>query len=79
MLLIFQLVLELNKGETLIDTVKIFFNESRYCCDETSISGAHQFLSRHIEARITNAGDGTHEHPTKALLDCYSIKEKLGF
>ena len=40
--------------------------------------GAHQFLSRHIEARIINAGDGTHEHPTQALLDCYSIKEKLG-
>jgi aspartate carbamoyltransferase catalytic subunit len=40
--------------------------------------GAAVFLSRHIEARIVNAGDGTHEHPTQALLDAYSIREKLG-
>ena len=40
--------------------------------------GAHQFLSRHIDARIINAGDGTHEHPTQALLDSYSIREKHG-
>ena len=36
------------------------------------------FLSRHIDAQIINAGDGTHEHPTQALLDAYSIREKLG-
>lgn len=36
------------------------------------------FLSRHIDASIINAGDGTHEHPTQALLDAYSIREKLG-
>ena len=42
------------------------------------LPGAHQFLSRHIDAKIINAGDGTHEHPTQALLDCYSIRERLG-
>ena len=40
--------------------------------------GAGVFLSKHIDAKIINAGDGTHEHPTQALLDSYSIKEKLG-
>jgi aspartate carbamoyltransferase catalytic subunit len=40
--------------------------------------GAHIFLSKHIDAKIINAGDGTHEHPTQALLDSYSIREKLG-
>jgi aspartate carbamoyltransferase catalytic subunit len=40
--------------------------------------GACIFLSKHIQAQIVNAGDGTHEHPTQALLDAYSIREKLG-
>ena len=40
--------------------------------------GAGVFLSKHIQASIVNAGDGAHEHPTQALLDCYSIREKLG-
>ena len=40
--------------------------------------GAGVFLSRHVDAKIINAGDGTHEHPTQALLDSYSIREKLG-
>jgi aspartate carbamoyltransferase catalytic subunit len=40
--------------------------------------GAPHFLSKHIKANIVNAGDGTHEHPTQALLDTYSIREKLG-
>ena len=40
--------------------------------------GAAKFLSENVDARIVNAGDGTHEHPTQALLDSYSIKEKLG-
>jgi len=40
--------------------------------------GAAVFLSKHIKAKIVNAGDGTHEHPTQALLDCYSIRERLG-
>ena len=40
--------------------------------------GAGVFLSKHINAKIINAGDGAHEHPTQALLDTYSIKEELG-
>ena len=40
--------------------------------------GASMFLSKHINASIINAGDGAHEHPTQALLDCYSIRERLG-
>jgi aspartate carbamoyltransferase catalytic subunit len=43
----------------------------------SSVGAAH-FLSRHIKANIVNAGDGTHEHPTQALLDTFSIREKLG-
>jgi aspartate carbamoyltransferase catalytic subunit len=41
-------------------------------------AGAGVFLSKHINAQIINAGDGAHEHPTQALLDAFSIKEKLG-
>ena len=41
-------------------------------------AGASTFLSKHIEIPIINAGDGTHEHPTQALLDAYSIREKYG-
>ena len=40
--------------------------------------GAAMFLSKHVNASIVNAGDGAHEHPTQALLDCFSIREKLG-
>jgi aspartate carbamoyltransferase catalytic subunit len=40
--------------------------------------GAAMFLSKHVDAIIVNAGDGAHEHPTQALLDCFSIQEKLG-
>ncbi len=43
-----------------------------------SSAGAPHFLAKHIKAAIINAGDGTHEHPTQALLDTFSIKEKLG-
>lgn len=43
-----------------------------------SSPGAPHFLSKHIKANIVNAGDGTHEHPTQALLDAFSIREKLG-
>jgi aspartate carbamoyltransferase catalytic subunit len=43
-----------------------------------SSPGAAEFLSKKVNARIINAGDGTHEHPTQALLDAYSIREKLG-
>lgn len=43
-----------------------------------SSPGAAEFLSKKVNARVINAGDGTHEHPTQALLDAYSIREKLG-
>ena len=69
----------LTKGETLIDTVNnILSMKVDIVVMRHPFPGSHQFLSRHIEARIINAGDGTHEHPTQALLDCYSIKKKLG-
>lgn len=67
------------KGETLIDTVNnILAMKVDMVVMRHPSPGAHQFLSRHIDARIINAGDGTHEHPTQALLDTYSIREKLG-
>ncbi|MFL2571633.1 MAG: aspartate carbamoyltransferase catalytic subunit [Parvicellaceae bacterium] len=69
----------LKKGETLIDTVNnILSMKVDLIVMRHPLPGAHQFLSRHIDAKIINAGDGTHEHPTQALLDCYSIREKLG-
>jgi aspartate carbamoyltransferase catalytic subunit len=67
------------KGETLIDTVNnILSMKVDMIVMRHPLPGAHQFLSNHIDAKIINAGDGTHEHPTQALLDCYSIREKLG-
>lgn len=67
------------KGETLIDTVNnILSMKVDIVVMRHSSVGAGVFLSKHVNARIINAGDGTHEHPTQALLDSYSIKEKLG-
>lgn len=67
------------KGETLLDTVNnILSMKVDMIVMRHSSPGAAHFLSRHITANIVNAGDGTHEHPTQALLDAYSIKEKLG-
>ena len=69
----------MKKGETLIDTVNnILSMKVDIVVMRHPLPGAHQFLSRHIDAKIINAGDGTHEHPTQALLDCYSIRERLG-
>ncbi len=68
-----------SKGETLIDTVKnILSMKVDMVVMRHPAPGACIFLSKHINAQIINAGDGTHEHPTQALLDAYSIKEKLG-
>lgn len=68
-----------NKGETLIDTVNnILAMKVDMVVMRHSSPGAPHFLSRHIRANIVNAGDGTHEHPTQALLDAFSIREKLG-
>jgi aspartate carbamoyltransferase catalytic subunit len=67
------------KGETLLDTVNnILAMKVDMVVMRHSSPGAPHFLSRHIQANIVNAGDGTHEHPTQALLDTYSIHEKLG-
>ena len=67
------------KGETLVDTVNnILAMKVDMVVMRHASPGAAVFLSRHIEASIVNAGDGTHEHPTQALLDAYSIREKLG-
>jgi aspartate carbamoyltransferase catalytic subunit len=67
------------KGETLIDTVNnILAMKVDMIVMRHASAGAPHFLSRHIKANIVNAGDGTHEHPTQALLDAYSIREKLG-
>ncbi len=68
-----------SKGETLIDTVNnILAMKVDMVVMRHPAPGAPMFLSRHINASIINAGDGTHEHPTQALLDAYSIREKLG-
>jgi aspartate carbamoyltransferase catalytic subunit len=67
------------KGETLLDTVNnILAMKVDMVVMRHPAPGAHQFLSRHIDASIINAGDGTHEHPTQALLDAFSLREKMG-
>ena len=67
------------KGETLIDTVNnILSMKVDIVVMRHPNVGAGVFLSKHIDAKIINAGDGAHEHPTQALLDTYSIKENLG-
>ncbi len=67
------------KGETLIDTVNnILSMKVDMVVIRHPNAGAGVFLSKHIKASIINAGDGTHEHPTQALLDTYSIRERLG-
>lgn len=67
------------KGETLLDTVNnILAMKVDMIVMRHASPGAPHFLSRHIDANIVNAGDGTHEHPTQALLDTYSIREKHG-
>jgi aspartate carbamoyltransferase catalytic subunit len=67
------------KGETLIDTVNnILAMKVDLVVMRHPNPGAAKFLSERINARVVNAGDGTHEHPTQALLDAYSIREKHG-
>lgn len=67
------------KGETLIDTVNnILSMKVDMVVMRHPNPGAGVFLSKHVKASIINAGDGAHEHPTQALLDSYSIRERLG-
>jgi aspartate carbamoyltransferase catalytic subunit len=67
------------KGETLIDTVNnILAMKVDLVVMRHPNPGAAKFLSERIQAKVVNAGDGTHEHPTQALLDAFSIRERLG-
>lgn len=67
------------KGETLIDTVNnILSMKVDMVVMRHPNPGAAKFLSERVNAKVVNAGDGTHEHPTQALLDAYSIRERLG-
>lgn len=67
------------KGETLVDTVNnILAMKVDMVVMRHPNPGASEFLSRNVDAKIVNAGDGSHEHPTQALLDSYSIRERLG-
>ena len=68
-----------SKGETLIDTVNnILAMKVDVVVMRHPTPGAALFLSKNVDACIINAGDGTHEHPSQALLDAYSIREKFG-
>lgn len=68
-----------SKGETLIDTVNnILAMKVDMIVMRHPYPGAGVFLSKHVNAQIVNAGDGAHEHPTQALLDAFSIREKYG-
>ena len=68
-----------SKGETLLDTVNnILSMKVDMVVMRHNASGAPHFLAKHIPAAIINAGDGINEHPTQALLDAFSIKEKMG-
>lgn len=67
------------KGETLLDTVNnILSMKVDMVVIRHNASGAPHFLAKHVPAAIINAGDGINEHPTQALLDAFSIKEKIG-
>ncbi|PHI21887.1 aspartate carbamoyltransferase [Lewinellaceae bacterium SD302] len=67
------------KGETLLDTVNnILSMKVDMVVMRHPAPGAHHFLSQNIDANIVNAGDGTHEHPTQALLDAFSMQEAVG-
>jgi aspartate carbamoyltransferase catalytic subunit len=67
------------KGESLVDTVNnILSMKVDLVVMRHPNPGAASFLSKKVGAKVVNAGDGTHEHPTQALLDAYSIRERLG-
>ncbi|MCB0507435.1 MAG: aspartate carbamoyltransferase catalytic subunit [Chitinophagales bacterium] len=67
------------KGETLLDTVNnILSMKVDMIVMRHSSPGAAHYLAERVQAQIVNAGDGTHEHPTQALLDAYSMQEKIG-
>jgi len=67
------------KGETLLDTIEniLAMKVDMIVIRHASVGVPH-FLAKRVKANIINAGDGTHEHPTQALLDAYSVRERLG-
>ena len=72
-------VSSVKKGETLLDTINnLLVMKVDMLVMRHPNPGAPHFIAKNINASVINAGDGTHEHPTQALLDSYSIKEKLG-
>lgn len=72
-------VSSLAKGETLLDTVKnIEALQADIIVMRHSAPGAHMFIAKHIKCGVINAGDGAHGHPTQALLDVFTIREKFG-
>jgi aspartate carbamoyltransferase catalytic subunit len=69
----------LSKGETLIDTaLNLEAMHPDLIVMRHSAPGAHALLARHMKASIINAGDGAHEHPTQALLDAYTLRQRFG-
>ena len=69
----------LKKGESLLDTVRTLDAMKPDCIVmRHSASGAPDFIARHLEIPVVNAGDGTHEHPTQGLLDALTIRDRLG-
>lgn len=69
----------LKKGESLLDTVHTLDAMKPDCIAmRHSSSGAAEFVARHLQIPVINAGDGTHEHPTQALLDALTIRDRLG-
>jgi len=69
----------LSKGETLVDTaMNLEAMRPDLIVMRHSVPGAHALLARHMKASIVNAGDGAHEHPTQALLDAYTLRERFG-
>ena len=72
-------VSSLKKGETLLDTVKnIEALQADIIVMRHSCTGAQDFIAKHSKCGIVNAGDGAHSHPTQALLDMFTIREKFG-
>ena len=72
-------VSSVKKGESLLDTIKnILVMKVDMIVMRHPNPGAPHFISKNIDASVINAGDGTHEHPTQALLDSYTIREKIG-
>lgn len=69
----------LEKGETILDTVKNLYSLGvNLLVIRHNLSGTPHFLAKHLKIPVVNAGDGVHEHPTQALLDLLTVKERLG-